>query len=160
MRDRAYKIISVVLVFCMVLFSNSVLSYAGNYFMNASGSESSPEVRIGYRFAFGPEKHEEERPSIIEQLKQEETSGAGTVIAVLLLGACIVAAAIILANKADDVTDSAQDIADNATETLQDQVDEIQEEIDDLSDTISDTIDENEQEIRDELESNTMAFVF
>lgn len=75
------------------------------------------ELKVSIPFGHGSNPKKDDT---IERLKNEKTQGAGTVIALVLLGACIVAAAIIIANKADDIANKANDKTDELTKKAED----------------------------------------
>jgi hypothetical protein len=105
--NNIIKIVSFCLVFCMI-FNLPCPVFAGNYFISSTGSENNHEVSVGYKFKFGTQEKVVENNKI-EKLKQEDTKGAGTAIGLIILGACIVAAAVLIVNKADDISDDAGD---------------------------------------------------
>lgn len=146
---KLLKMISVVLVFVFVI-NVPALSYGGRYFFNADTNGNSKQVNLGYKLKFGPAEEAKQREDLIAKLKQEDTGGAGTMIALLVLGGCIVAAAIILANKADDVVDSAEDKADEIQADLDEKYDETINEYGDTIDELRDEYNNNQDEI-DEL---------
>lgn len=75
------------------------------------------EFKVSIPFGHGSDPKKDDT---IERLKNEKTQGAGTVIALVLLGASIVAAAIIIANKADDIVNRADDKTDELTKKAED----------------------------------------
>lgn len=52
--------------------------------------------------------------------ENKETKSFGTALGLIVLGACIVAAAVIITNKADDIVDRAEDKTDSLTEKAED----------------------------------------
>lgn len=124
-----FKSITFLLSFLMFMNVSGFLP-AGDYFVKTSASGSNKEVNIGYKFNFGPQQGEPEGNNYIEKLKQEDTKGAGTAIGLIILGACIVAAAVLIVNKADDVIDEADDTTDDLTDLVEDKYKEIKEEVD------------------------------
>ncbi len=125
--NKTLKIFSFVLVVCMILnLPCPVL--AGNYFVSSSGSENSQEVTVGYKFKFGNQENTNEHNDKIEKLKQEDTKGAGTAIGLIILGACIVAAAVLIVNAANDITDEASDKTDELVEEVKNEYEEVKQE--------------------------------
>lgn len=71
-------------------------------------------AEVGVKIPFGPGSN----PEKIEKLKNEETSGAWTGIGLIVLGAAIVAAAIIIVNEVDEVADDAKEEIDETQALL------------------------------------------
>jgi len=117
--NKGLKIIAFILVISFI-FNLPCPVYAGGYFVNSSGSENSREVTVGYKFKFGNQENSNEHNDKIEKLKQEDTKGAGTAIGLIILGACIVAAAVLIVNAANDITDKADDKTDELVDTAED----------------------------------------
>lgn len=135
------KIIICVICFCFIVNINSQ-AFAGRYFVRANGSNSNREVNLGYKFKFGPGQESVKQVTLIDKLKQEDTGGAGTAITLILLGGCIVAAAIIIVNKADDITDRAED-----------KVDEVQADVDEKYEESTQEYEETREEVEQEREN-------
>lgn len=87
------------------------------YMFSAITPANAVELKVQIPFGHGssPKKND-----TIEKLKNEETKGAGAMIGLIVLGACIVAAAIVIANKADDITDTAEEKADTLANRAED----------------------------------------
>lgn len=75
-----------------------------------------PAAEIGIKIPFGqgaqPQKNR------IEKLKDEDTSGAWTGIGLIVLGAAIVAAAIIIVNEVNDVQEDADEKFEEVKDNL------------------------------------------
>ena len=126
-------------VICLCLVIAPITpAYAGKYFVSSSGNGGGHEVMVGYKFNFGSQPDNKKDNDYLERLKQEDTSGAGSLIGLLILGGCIVAAAILIVNKADDVTDKADDKTDELQDWAEEKYDDIQGQIDDLQDEYED----------------------
>ena len=102
--ERFYIKLAVVLTCVCFIFSITPDISGAQFFFQPRKGENHLSGEVGVRIPFG-QGTEIQKKSVLEELKDEETSGAGTVIALIVLGACIVAAAVIIANKADDVTE-------------------------------------------------------
>lgn len=74
-------------------------------------------AEIGIKIPFG-QGSQPEKQNIIDKLKEEETSGAWTGIGLIVLGAAIVAAAIIIVNEVNDI----QDDTDEKFEEVKDEL--------------------------------------
>ncbi len=136
----------VMLVTACFIAQISVSAYGGSYFVSANTSGGNREVSLGYKFKFGPADEAKKETTLIDKYKQEDTGGAGTAIALIVLGGCLVAAAIILANKADDIADRAEDKTDEIQESVDEKYEEAKEELEEHEGDID--------ELRDEIEEN------
>lgn len=119
--------ILIVLLSVIMTFSLASHSYAGRCFVRSSGNVNGREVLVGYKFNFGSQPDNEKNNDYLGKLKQEDTAGAGSAIGLIILGGCILAAAILIINKVDDVTDD----TDDKTDELQDWAEEQYEDIKD-----------------------------
>lgn len=102
--ERFYIKIAAILTCVCFVFSITPDLFGAQFFFQPRKEENRLSGEVGIRIPFG-QGTETQKKNVLEELKDEETSGAGTVIALIVLGACIVAAAVIIANKADDVTE-------------------------------------------------------
>lgn len=85
----------------------------------------SAEIAVKIPFGHGSKPKTND---IIEKLKNEETEGAGTAIALIILGACIVAAAVIIANKAEDIQEDTENKYDEEKADLENRYNKEKEE--------------------------------
>lgn len=112
------KLVAVVTGIIFVVSVTPNLQGAEFFFKPRRGGGSSPSGELGVRVPFGDgSQPQSEIESVINELKDEETEGAGTAIGLMVLGACVVAAAVVIANKADDVK---EDVIEKAEEIAQD----------------------------------------
>lgn len=107
MKSTCIKLVALATSLVFAFSTMPELSGAQFYFQPRKRGSS----ELGLRIPFG-EGSQPDRESIIDKLKEEETSGTGTAVALIVLGACIVAAAVVIANKADDITEEVSEKVD------------------------------------------------
>jgi len=123
------------------LFTKSVAVLVASCFMFSILPVNAAEVSV--KIPFGPGAAPKTNDTI-SKLKNEDTSGAGALIGLIILGACVVAAAVIIANAAEDTTDK----LDNAADKLGDKADR-------LADDLKDKYDDVKQDLKDEYDTRS-----
>lgn len=125
------KLTAVVISFMFLVAITPNIHGAQFFFKPRKSNSSYPSGEVGIRIPFGPGAQPENK-NIIEKLKKEETKGAGALIGLIVLGACIVGAAMLISNKAEDVKEDILDKADDAEETLDELGDRLEDKLDDI----------------------------
>lgn len=122
MNSFVLKTISLFIVFAVILSSLPELHAARFVFKpKRKGAEA------GLKFHFGAGSNPEESKRI-KELKNEETGIVG--IGLMVLGACLVAAAVVVANAAGDSSDDITDTADDLKDAIEDKYEEIKDRFD------------------------------
>lgn len=124
------RIIAIVISFIFTVSATPML-FGAQYHFSSRGDNSERKAEFGVHIPFGHGSHPYNE-NLVEKLKKEKTQGAGTAFALVILGVCIVVAAVIIANTADDVAEDVLDEADEIQASLDDKYDDLQKEKDEL----------------------------
>lgn len=115
MRKTCFKLIAVLVSVVFVVSIMPRLEGAQFYFQPRNKGRS--EVGLRIPFGAGSQPH---RESIIDKLKEEETKGTPTAVGLVILGACLIVATVILVNKADDIKSEVVEKADEIKDEIKD----------------------------------------
>lgn len=125
------KLVAVLTIVLFVILIMPDVSGAQFFFKPRRGGGSSPSGEIGVRIPFG-EGSKPENENVIDRLKEEQTQGAGALIGLIVLGACIVGAAVVIANKADDVKENVIEKAEEIKEDIEEKFEEVEDKYDEI----------------------------